>query len=88
MMSKDYYHSLGAGDFHPPDQENWGWGSREVFTSTSIDWQIGRSPLCLIAHHKITPLLTPLPDGRGVMLKVAIPIQKKPPPKNRKRCDR
>ncbi|MHC5614785.1 MAG: hypothetical protein ACYTXA_28330 [Nostoc sp.] len=77
MMSKDYYHSLGAGDFHPPDQENWGWEIREVFTSTSIDWQIGRSPMCLIAHDKITPLLTLLPDARGMMLKEAIPIQRK-----------
>ncbi|MEH1928048.1 MAG: hypothetical protein V7K14_30460 [Nostoc sp.] len=76
MMSKHYYHSLGVGDRHPPDQENWEWRSREVFTSTSIDWQIGRSPVCLIAHHKITPLLTPL-HGRGVMLNQAIPIQRK-----------
>ncbi|MEH2338258.1 hypothetical protein [Nostoc sp.] len=39
LMSKHYYHSLGAGDFHRPDQRNWGWGSRGLFTSTSIDWQ-------------------------------------------------
>ncbi|MEH1998814.1 MAG: hypothetical protein V7L00_08705 [Nostoc sp.] len=50
MISKHYYHSLGAGDFHRPDQGNWGWGSRGLFTSTSIDWQRARSPVCVIVH--------------------------------------
>ncbi|MEH2118180.1 hypothetical protein [Nostoc sp.] len=51
-------------------------GSTGLFTSTStsIDWQIKRSPVCLIAHHKITALLTPLPHGRGMMVNVAIRI--------------
>ncbi|MEH2460794.1 hypothetical protein [Nostoc sp.] len=71
-MSKHYYHFLAAGDFHRPAQRNWGWGSRELFTST--DWQKARSLVCLIAYHKITALLTPLPSGRGVMLNEAIPV--------------
>ncbi len=74
LMSKHYYHSLGAGDFHRPDQRNWGWRSTELFTSTSIAWQRARSPVCLIAHHKITALLTPLPHGSRMMLNVAIRI--------------
>ncbi|MEH1891367.1 MAG: hypothetical protein V7K92_18580 [Nostoc sp.] len=49
-------------------------GSTGLFTSTSIDWQRARSPVCLIAHHKITALLTPLPHGRRMMLNVAIRI--------------
>ncbi|MHC0061992.1 hypothetical protein ACWATR_03570 [Nostoc sp. UIC 10890] len=73
-MSKHYYHSLGAGDFHCPHQRNWGWRSAELLTSTSIDLQIKRSPVCLIAHHKITALLTPLPHGRGVTPNEAIPV--------------
>ncbi|MEH2083501.1 MAG: hypothetical protein V7K89_27035 [Nostoc sp.] len=50
--------------------------SAKLFTSTTINWQIKRSPVCLIAHHKITPLLTLL-HGRGVMLNEAIPIYSK-----------
>ncbi|MGF1936493.1 MAG: hypothetical protein RM347_019240 [Nostoc sp. ChiQUE02] len=73
-MSKHYYHFLGAGDFHCPHQRNRGWESAGLFTSTSIDWQIKRSPVCLFAHHKITALLTPLPHGRGVMPNEAIPV--------------
>ncbi|MEH2295697.1 hypothetical protein [Nostoc sp.] len=69
-MSKHYYHFLAAGDFHRPDQRNWRWVSRELFTCT--DWQRARSLVCLIADHKITALLTP--HGRGVMLKVAISV--------------
>ncbi|MEH2042567.1 hypothetical protein [Nostoc sp.] len=46
--------------------------SAELFTSTTIDWQIKRSLAYLIAHHKITALLTPLPHGRWVMVNEAI----------------
>ncbi|WP_322713990.1 hypothetical protein [Nostoc sp. ChiSLP03a] len=48
--------------------------SAGLFTSTTIDWQIKRSPVSLIAHHKITALLTPLPHARWVMLNEAIPV--------------
>ncbi|WP_414512035.1 hypothetical protein [Nostoc sp. PCC 9305] len=48
--------------------------SAGLFTSTTIDWQIKRSPVSLIAHHKITALLTPLPYARWVMLNGAISV--------------
>ncbi|MBN4006085.1 hypothetical protein [Nostoc sp. LPT] len=73
-----------------PRLEKWVGESAGLFTFTTIDWQIKRSPVCLIAYHKITPLLTPLPHGRGMMLNVAISMlflsKKQPPPKNRRRC--
>ncbi|MEH2239721.1 hypothetical protein [Nostoc sp.] len=47
---------------------------RDYSLPLPYDWQRARSLVCLIAHHKITALLTPLPDGRGVMLKVAITV--------------
>ncbi|MEH2423276.1 MAG: hypothetical protein V7K48_20895 [Nostoc sp.] len=56
-------------------------GSAGLFTSTSIDWQIKRSPVCLIAHHRITALLTPLPHGRGRRLRSPFLSKEKPPPK-------
>ncbi|MEH2172054.1 hypothetical protein [Nostoc sp.] len=66
-MSKHYYHSSGAAIYIAPigkiDRESAG-----LFTSTTIDWQIKRSPVSLIAHHKITALLTPFPHARWVML--------------------
>ncbi|MEH1944094.1 MAG: hypothetical protein V7L01_28300 [Nostoc sp.] len=68
-MRKDYYYSLGslgASDFHRLGQRNCRWESTGL--------QIKRSPVCLIAHHKITALLTPLLHGRGVMLNEAIPV--------------
>ncbi|WP_190241010.1 hypothetical protein [Nostoc sp. 'Peltigera membranacea cyanobiont' 210A] len=39
-----------------------------------IDWQIKRSPVSLIAHHKITALLAPLPHAKWVMLNGAISV--------------
>ncbi|MDZ7954618.1 hypothetical protein [Nostoc sp. DedQUE09] len=72
-MSKHYYHSLGAAIYIAPirkiDRESAG-----LFTSTTIDWQIKRSPASLIAHQKITALLTPVPHARWVMLNEAIPV--------------
>ncbi|MDZ8087610.1 MAG: hypothetical protein RMY16_18895 [Nostoc sp. DedQUE12b] len=72
-MSKHYYHSLGTAIYIAPirkmDRESAG-----LFTSTTIDWQIKRSPVSLIAHHKITALLTPVPHARWVMLNEAIPV--------------
>ncbi|MDZ7969388.1 MAG: hypothetical protein RM368_31335 [Nostoc sp. DedSLP03] len=48
--------------------------SAGLFTFTTIDWQIKRSPVSLIAHHKITALLTPHLHARWVMLNEAIPV--------------
>ncbi|MFN6479875.1 hypothetical protein [Nostoc sp. DedQUE07] len=74
-MSKHYYHSLGAAIYiaiapiRKMDRESPG-----LFTSSTIDWQRARSPVSLIAHHKITALLTPLLHARWVMLNEAIPV--------------
>ncbi|WP_334838003.1 hypothetical protein [Nostoc sp.] len=48
--------------------------SAGLFTSTTFDWQIKRSPAYIIAHHKITALLTPLPHAKWVMLNGAISV--------------
>ncbi|MEH2467788.1 hypothetical protein [Nostoc sp.] len=45
-MSKHYYHSLGAGDFHRPVQRNWGWGSMGLFTSLPLIGK-GRDRQCV-----------------------------------------
>ncbi|WP_251956889.1 hypothetical protein [Nostoc commune] len=70
-MSKHYYYSLSADHFHSPHQRNGQVKVQDYLIPLRIDWQIKRSPACLIAHHKIIPLLTHLPHGMGMMLKEA-----------------
>ncbi|MEH1934780.1 MAG: hypothetical protein V7L14_14030 [Nostoc sp.] len=69
-MSKHYYLYFRRRRFSSPWSEKWVGESTGLFTSTSIDWQRARSPVCLIAHHKITALA----DGRGETLNKGIPV--------------
>ena len=65
---------LSGQRFTWPSSEKLVGKSAELFTSTTIDWQIKRSPADLIPHHKITALLTPLLHARWVMVNQAISI--------------